>query len=106
MEFMASAGPTPVMNAVMTRPRKNMISVLKNTFCSRRNATVPGLASKHTAHAAAMRASGMIDVTRNDVTNATAKLIRKKIGSMCGTPCMIVRHKHKTAATMSEKKNP
>ena len=41
----ACTSPMPVMNAVMTMPRKNMISVLKNTFWIRRNATLPGFAS-------------------------------------------------------------
>ena len=42
MAFSACVSPTPVMKAVMTSPKKNMMSVLKNTFWMRRNATDPG----------------------------------------------------------------
>ena len=41
MAFSACVSPTPVMKAVMM-PKKNMMSVLKNTFWMRRNATDPG----------------------------------------------------------------
>ena len=106
MAFSACVSPTPVMKQVMTAPRNSIISVEKNTFWISRNATPPGRASKYTAHAAEIFASGSTDVTRNDVTNATAKLIAQNTGSICGTPCAIVRHRHRIAATIREKNRP
>ena len=40
------------------------------------------------------------------VEELSAKLIKKNTGSICGTPCMMVRHKHNTAATINEKNSP